>query len=174
MISAPYLIVRFHEVALKGKNRPYFFRALAHNLEKATAGTGVRWVRPGHMMVLMQLEAGADWSVLKERLAAVFGANKYYPAHRLPPSLEEVKSLLARTLPGRRFSSFRITARREDKTFPKTSQDIMRLLEELHAQNQTIILVTHEPDIASHAARQVHLIDGKIARDFATEAKQAS
>jgi len=55
-----------------------------------------------------------------------------------------------------------------------TSQDIMRLLEELHAQNQTIILVTHEPDIASHAARQVHLIDGKIARDFATEAKQAS
>jgi len=55
-----------------------------------------------------------------------------------------------------------------------TSQDIMRLLEELHAQNQTIILVTHEPDIASHAARQVHLIDSKIARDFATEAKQAS
>jgi putative ABC transport system ATP-binding protein len=55
-----------------------------------------------------------------------------------------------------------------------TSQDIMRLLEELHAQNQTIILVTHEPDIASHAARQVHLIDGKIARDFATEKNQAS
>ncbi|MEO8635363.1 MAG: ABC transporter ATP-binding protein [Gemmatimonadales bacterium] len=54
-----------------------------------------------------------------------------------------------------------------------TSQDIMRLFEELHAQNQTIILVTHEPDIAAHAARQIHLMDGTVARDFATESKQA-
>ena len=54
-----------------------------------------------------------------------------------------------------------------------TSEDIMRLFEELHAQNQTIILVTHEPDIAAHAARQIHLMDGKVARDFATEAKHS-
>ena len=54
-----------------------------------------------------------------------------------------------------------------------TSEDIMRLFEELHAQNQTIILVTHESDIAAHAARQIHLMDGKVARDFATEAKHS-
>jgi putative ABC transport system ATP-binding protein len=44
----------------------------------------------------------------------------------------------------------------------------MALFEELHQQNQTILLVTHEHDIAVHAKRQVHLFDGKVEKDFAT------
>jgi putative ABC transport system ATP-binding protein len=46
-----------------------------------------------------------------------------------------------------------------------TSMDIMRLLDELHKKDHTIILVTHEPDIALHAYRVVRLLDGKIASD---------
>jgi putative ABC transport system ATP-binding protein len=49
-----------------------------------------------------------------------------------------------------------------------TSTEIMALFEELHTQNQTIVLVTHEHDIAVHAERQVHLLDGKVSQDFAT------
>jgi putative ABC transport system ATP-binding protein len=49
-----------------------------------------------------------------------------------------------------------------------TSQEIMRFFEELHASGQTILLVTHEADIAEHASRQVHLKDGKVERDFLT------
>ena len=47
-----------------------------------------------------------------------------------------------------------------------TSEDIMRQFEELNKQGQTIVLVTHEHDIAEHAKRQVHLKDGLIERDF--------
>ena len=50
-----------------------------------------------------------------------------------------------------------------------TSTEIMALFEDLHRGGQTIVLVTHEPDIAAHAARQVHLKDGRIERDFLTE-----
>src|SRR6184192_1196742 len=46
-----------------------------------------------------------------------------------------------------------------------TGEEIMRLFEELHDQGQTIVLVTHESDIAAHALRQIHLRDGVIARD---------
>jgi len=46
-----------------------------------------------------------------------------------------------------------------------TSMDIMRLLDELHIKGHTIILVTHEPDIALHAFRVIRLLDGKIASD---------
>jgi putative ABC transport system ATP-binding protein len=46
-----------------------------------------------------------------------------------------------------------------------TSMDIMRLLDDLHTKGHTIILVTHEPDIALHAYRVVRLLDGKIASD---------
>ena len=46
-----------------------------------------------------------------------------------------------------------------------TSVEIMRVFGELHAQGQTVILVTHEPDIAEHARRVVVLRDGKIDTD---------
>ena len=47
-----------------------------------------------------------------------------------------------------------------------TSGDIMRQLSELNGQGQTIVLVTHERDIAEYAKRQVHLNDGMIEKDF--------
>ncbi len=47
-----------------------------------------------------------------------------------------------------------------------TSGDIMRQLKELNEQGQTIVLVTHERDIAEYAKRQVHLNDGMIEKDF--------
>ena len=50
-----------------------------------------------------------------------------------------------------------------------TSGEIMRQLGELNVEGQTILLVTHEHDIAAHARRQVHLLDGLIEQDFLTE-----
>ena len=49
----------------------------------------------------------------------------------------------------------------------KTGDEIMMLFENLHAQGNTIILVTHENDIAQHAHRIIHIRDGKIASDQA-------
>jgi putative ABC transport system ATP-binding protein len=46
-----------------------------------------------------------------------------------------------------------------------TSVEIMELFQTLHNQGQTIILVTHEPDIATHAKRQIILRDGKVESD---------
>jgi len=50
----------------------------------------------------------------------------------------------------------------------KTSEEILQLFEQLYADGQTIILVTHEHDIAAHARRQVHLKDGMIESDGPT------
>ena len=51
----------------------------------------------------------------------------------------------------------------------KTGEEIMQLMEQLHGRGQTIILVTHESDIAAHARRQIHILDGVIDRDTASE-----
>jgi putative ABC transport system ATP-binding protein len=53
-----------------------------------------------------------------------------------------------------------------------TGNEIMGLFKELHRAGQTIVLVTHEHDIAAHAYRQIHLLDGKIARDEKTEGRK--
>jgi putative ABC transport system ATP-binding protein len=52
----------------------------------------------------------------------------------------------------------------------QTSEEIMRLFGELNAEGITIVLVTHEPDIAAHCKRQVRFLDGRIVSDQLTEA----
>ena len=51
----------------------------------------------------------------------------------------------------------------------QTSEEIMRVFEELAQQGQTVVMVTHEPDIAAHARRVVVLRDGVIANDETRE-----
>ncbi|HEX2969349.1 MAG TPA: ABC transporter ATP-binding protein [Bacteroidales bacterium] len=51
----------------------------------------------------------------------------------------------------------------------KTSIDIMGLLDAIHKKGNTVILVTHEEDIARHAERIVRLFDGEISQDYINE-----
>ena len=55
----------------------------------------------------------------------------------------------------------------------QTGEEIMSTLVQLNKEGQTIVLVTHEHDIAQHARRQVHLRDGVIESDFTNEALEA-
>ena len=52
-----------------------------------------------------------------------------------------------------------------------TSEEIMALFGELNREGITVVLVTHEPDIAAHAKRQVRFLDGHIVSDQATAAR---
>ena len=47
----------------------------------------------------------------------------------------------------------------------KTGVEIMALFERLHAAGNTIVLVTHEPDVAAHAHRAIHIRDGQVEKD---------
>jgi putative ABC transport system ATP-binding protein len=47
----------------------------------------------------------------------------------------------------------------------KTGVEIMALFERLHAAGNTIVLVTHEPEVAAHAHRAIHIRDGQVEKD---------
>ena len=51
----------------------------------------------------------------------------------------------------------------------KTGEEIMQIFEVLHAKGNTVILVTHEPYIAEHANRIIHILDGQVDSDKITE-----
>jgi ABC-type lipoprotein export system ATPase subunit len=51
----------------------------------------------------------------------------------------------------------------------RTSEQIMQIFHELHAEGMTIILVTHETDIALQAARMIHMRDGRIVEDMSID-----
>ncbi len=123
-----HVIVKFHEIALKGRNRPVFIRKLMDNLERATQGTGVERVAPGPMMVRLSLSQDADWPLVRERVKKCFGVAKFFRAYRLPPDLEMVKQVIPSLLDGFAFQSFKISAHRSYKQFPLKSMDINREL----------------------------------------------
>ncbi|MGY0557529.1 MULTISPECIES: ABC transporter ATP-binding protein [unclassified Lysobacter] len=53
----------------------------------------------------------------------------------------------------------------------RTSAEIMALFDELHAQGQTVVVVTHEPSIADHCRRSIRVSDGRIVEDLVQPGK---
>jgi putative ABC transport system ATP-binding protein len=56
----------------------------------------------------------------------------------------------------------------------RTTVDILALFDELHTDGQTIIVVTHEPDIAEHSQRVVRLSDGRVVEDYSNDERRST
>ena len=55
----------------------------------------------------------------------------------------------------------------------RTSLEVMALFQQLHAQGQTVVLVTHELEVAAFASRVIHFRDGKVQRDLSQTPRNA-
>lgn len=124
----PVAVVHYHEISLKRGNRPLFLWRLRQNLERAVAGCGVTEVRrlPGRLVLVLRPDA--DAAPLRERLGTVFGVAYFALGLSVPATLEAVEDATFRLLEGRRFESFRISARRTFKVFPMSSAEVNRAL----------------------------------------------
>ena len=123
-----HVIVKTHELALKGKNRPWFMRRLTENLRRATEGAGVSRVWHGQLMVGLTLEDEGAWPEVKERVRECFGVAKFFLANEYPQDLEMIREALPGKLEGRKFGTFKIETNRADKRFAMTSPEVNREL----------------------------------------------
>ena len=120
------IVIHYNEIALKGRNRPYFMSRLVRNLREATAGAGVTYVRVLNGRLEMELDASANADEVKRRVSRVFGVGNFASAARSGLDLDRLGEEIVEGLRGRKAASFRIAARRADKRFPHTSVDIER------------------------------------------------
>lgn len=120
------IVIHYNEIALKGRNRPYFTNRLVRNLRAATAGAGVRYVRVLNGRFEIELEPEADVDVVRDRVSRVFGVGNFARAGRTGVDVDEIGRAILADLPRRDIASFRIAARRADKRHAMTSVDMER------------------------------------------------
>lgn len=120
------IVVHYQEIALKGNNRPWFVARLARNLRTATKGAGVREVRVLMGRIELVLEETAQWDVVRERVARVFGVANFARAASAPLDIEAISAAVLQDLGDTQVSTFRVVARRADKRFPITSPQMER------------------------------------------------
>ena len=121
----PCVVVHYHEVGLKGRNRPFFLSTLEKNLRRATAGLGVKAVERASGRILLWLEPDAPLEPLRAQISRVFGVVNFACGYALQPELETlVKGVLARLAEAGEFATFAVRARRAFKELPLSSREI--------------------------------------------------
>lgn len=122
------IVIHYNEIALKGRNRPYFTSRLVRNLREATAGAGVTYVRVLNGRFEIELTPEADLDEVRNRVSRVFGVGNFARAGRTGVDLDQLGADIVAGLEGHHAASFRIAARRADKRHAMTSVDIERRL----------------------------------------------
>jgi thiamine biosynthesis protein ThiI len=122
------IIVHYQEIALKGRNRPYFISKLVRNIRRMTADAGVADVRALMGRIEVVLQPDADVAAVRDRLHHVFGIANFSVAAHVPVDLDRIAEAVLADLADRDVPSFRVTVRRGVKNFPMTSPQIEREL----------------------------------------------
>ena len=120
------VIVHYQEIALKGRNRPYFIAKLVRNIRRLTSDVGVTDVRALMGRIEVVLGPEAQYEQVRERLLHTFGIANFSKAGRVALDLDVICTAILVDLQGYPPVTFRVNAKRADKRFPMTSPQIER------------------------------------------------
>ena len=117
------LLIHYAEIGLKGRNRPLFERRLIANIEHGLAPLRGVQVRRLYGRLMVELEPGHEEEAIA-RLKRVFGIAYFAPALACTPALEAIREATLRVIDGHQAASFAVRAKRADKSFPHSSQEL--------------------------------------------------
>lgn len=143
-------VVHYQEIALKGKNRPWFLKRLVRNLRRAVADLDVTEIKTVMGRIEVVLGPTAEPAAVGERIRTVFGVANYSYAGRAPQDLDAIAAAILQDLGDRTCASFRVSARRADKRFPMLSPEIEREIGgRIHEARGWKVDLTH-PELTIH------------------------
>ena len=118
------IIIHYHEIGLKGKNRSFFEGVLFNNIKLSLKSEKISGVHKIFGRMIVSLNENADLESIKNKLQKVFGVAYFAIGFKGARDLEDLQSEIWQILADKKFSSYRITAKRSDKSFKLTSQEI--------------------------------------------------
>jgi tRNA uracil 4-sulfurtransferase len=120
------IVVHYQEIALKGKNRPWFMGRLVRNLRRAVSDLDVTTVRALMGRIELVLGPSASREAVGERIRHTFGVANFSYAGRAALDLDTIAAAILGDLGERTCGSFRVSVRRADKRYPLTSPQVER------------------------------------------------
>src|SRR5262245_48604541 len=120
------IVVHYKELALKGRNRPWFIQTLVRNLKTALRGLEIKAVRSVMGRIEVELGTATTWTDAHDRIRHVFGIANFSLAGTAPNEFDALAQAILVDLGERDAESFRVSVRRADKRFPLTSPQIER------------------------------------------------
>ncbi|HEX2057446.1 MAG TPA: tRNA uracil 4-sulfurtransferase ThiI [Actinomycetota bacterium] len=122
------LVVHYHELGLKGRNRDFFERTLAQNLKRALRGTGYAKLRRGFGRIVVDFEPDARVDLAAERAARVFGVAYVGAGRRVEPEMDAIGDAALDLMLAEPFESFRVRSRRTHSAMTHKSKEIQEVV----------------------------------------------
>ncbi len=154
-MSAPVIVVHYHELWLKGRNRRFFLGKLHGALRGALGGIPVERIEQPGDRFLIRLGPGASLDEAIERVGRVFGIAYYAVARPVERDLQSLCRVAWEEIEPLRFATFAVRARRSDKSFPHSTMQIESavgrfLLERLREQGREVRVQLRDPELTCH------------------------
>ena len=143
------VLVHYHEIGLKGRNRGFFERSLVRNLQSALQGTGHQGVDVVTGRLLVRAPSDAIPSALA-RAAEVFGVASCAPATITDSTIDAMTQAALELLADRSFETFAVAARRATKELPFNSRQINVELGAAVQATMHKAVDLREPDVTVH------------------------
>ena len=148
------LIVRVGEVALKGMNKPYFERMLAERVTKRLemAGFSDAEVKRQEGLIFVRFDRNLEYDALAKEIGKVFGVASISPAVEAESDLEAIGAqaveLMMDMIRTKGVSTFKVEAKRADKSFPIQSPEIAKRIGASVLKGCKVLRVdVHDPDV---------------------------
>ena len=149
-MSNPVIVVHYHELWLKGRNRRFFLGKLFTALRQSLQGVPVQRIEQPGDRFIVRLGDGASLEEAVARVNRVLGIAFYAVAKPVERSMEALCRAAWEEVAPLEFSNFAVRAKRSDKSFPHTSIEIdstigRYLLEKLREQGRKVTRETQRP-----------------------------
>ncbi len=124
-----HVLAHYHELALKGRNRKHFEYRLVHHIRRALKPLAQIHVEALQGRIRVSFEEETFWPQIQKQLRQVFGIVNFSLTRAVPlpydnPDLTSLKTAIQADLPSYAYNTFRVSAKRADKRFPKTSMAV--------------------------------------------------
>jgi thiamine biosynthesis protein ThiI len=154
-MSNPVIVVHYHELWLKGRNRRFFLGKLFTALRQGLQGIPFKRIEQPGDRFLVRLSEGASLVEAIERVKKVLGIAYYAVAQPVERDMDAICGAASNEVEPLKFSSFAVRATRSDKTFPHSSMEINKivgrhLLDALRARRREVRVQLNDPDITCY------------------------